>query len=139
MTRAVVDASVAVKWLVDEKYTKQALQAYDTYELLAPTLIYAEVASALSKAVIRRELIADEGPRKMLEIIGADIETVPDELLAPEAVFLATRLNHSVYDCFYLALAEAEEAPLITADRKLVSIARGSGLDVDVVWLGDVR
>jgi len=50
--RFVVDASVAVKWLVTEKDTENALKVLDGYlagrfELLAPTLIYYEVANAL--------------------------------------------------------------------------------------------
>ena len=138
MTRAVVDASVAVKWVIDETFTSEALRAYATYDLVAPTLLYAEAASALSKAVARHEIAPEEGPRKMLEIIGADIETVPDELLAPEAVALAARLDHPVYDCFYLALAEAEETALITADRQLVSSARAAGLVDRILWIGDV-
>jgi predicted nucleic acid-binding protein len=31
-----------------------------------------------------------------------------------------------VYDCFYLALSEAEDAPLVTADRRLVAKVAGT-------------
>ncbi len=39
---------------------------------------------------------------------------------------MAVDLRHPVYDCFYLALAEAEEAPLVTADRRLLTRLTGT-------------
>ena len=48
MKDCVVDASVAVQWLVDEEYSTQALQMlHGEVRLIAPDLIFAEVASAL--------------------------------------------------------------------------------------------
>ena len=41
--------------------------------------------------------------------------------LAPRAVAIAVQLDHSVYDCLYLALAEAEQATLVTADIQLLA------------------
>jgi predicted nucleic acid-binding protein len=43
----------------------------------------------------------------------------PTASLAPRALELALNLDHPVYDCFYLALAEAETAQMVTADRHL--------------------
>nr|WP_294519284.1 type II toxin-antitoxin system VapC family toxin [uncultured Rhodopila sp.] len=40
--------------------------------------------------------------------------------LAPRAVTISRELDHPVYDCFYLALAEAREATLVTADARLL-------------------
>jgi predicted nucleic acid-binding protein len=33
---------------------------------------------------------------------------------------VARRLGHPVYDCVYLALAEREHAPFVTADHRLL-------------------
>lgn len=139
MTRVIVDASVAAKWVIDEVHTDCALRVLDEHDVAAPSLIYAEVASALVKAVKREEMSAEEASFKMVALVRAELETVPDEHLCARAISLAARLDHSVYDCFYLALAAAEEVPLVTADRKLLSIARSGRLDADVVWIGDVR
>ncbi len=38
---------------------------------------------------------------------------------------ISRALDHPAYDCFYLALAEARDAPMVTADRRLLN--RGSG------------
>ena len=60
MTRAVIDASVAVKLLVDEDGADQAMIVYRTFELLAPELLLAECANIIWKKTRRGELTAPE-------------------------------------------------------------------------------
>jgi predicted nucleic acid-binding protein len=55
--------------------------------------------------------------------------------LADEGLEIAAKLNHPVYDCFYLALARREGAPLITADKRLAAAAQALP-DVEVRLLG---
>ena len=139
MTQAVVDASVAVKWVVEERLSAHAHRLYQTHELIAPSLLHAEVASALAKGVARGDLEPDVAARKMRRVVRSGIEVVPDEYLCVAAVQLAAELDHSVYDCFYLALAVARDVPLITADRRLVAVAQAAGHAARVVPLEDVR
>ena len=47
-----------------------------------------------------------------------------DEELRGRALAIAVDLNHPIYDCFYLALAEREHAPLISADKRLLAAAK---------------
>ena len=48
MTGYVIDASVAVKWLVGEAHSKEAARILDGEpNLIAPELLFAEVANAL--------------------------------------------------------------------------------------------
>jgi predicted nucleic acid-binding protein len=49
--------------------------------------------------------------------------------LQDQALDLALRRGHPVYDCFYVALAMRKAVPLLTADRRL---AQRFGSDVDV-------
>jgi predicted nucleic acid-binding protein len=49
---------------------------------------------------------------------------IPIESIAAEAMALAISLKHPIYDCFYLALAERERAPLISADRRLLAVGK---------------
>ena len=44
--------------------------------------------------------------------------------LADEALRIAVAINHPAYDCFYLALARREAAPLVTADKRLAAAAQ---------------
>jgi predicted nucleic acid-binding protein len=139
VTRAVVDASVAVKWVTAERFATNALRVIECYELASPALVYAEVGNALAKKEAVGDIDPGEAVRKMREITRADIDTIPNEYLAAEAVRLALEMGHPVYDCFYLALAMAEEIPLITADGEFVARARRVGLAERVVSIEDVH
>src|SRR6266508_2506278 len=47
-------------------------------------------------------------------------ELVPSVALKDRALAIALELRHPAYDCFYLALAEMREVPLVTADDRLL-------------------
>ena len=55
--------------------------------------------------------------------------------LVPRAMDLARRLDHPVYDCVYLALAEREHAALVTADQRLLRRLSARKLGVPIVDL----
>ena len=65
-----------------------------------------------------------------VEAIGRLRAALPDlrptASLARRALALAIELDHPVYDCFYLALAELEEDVLVTADDRLLRRLSGS-------------
>ena len=94
--------------------------------LLAPDLVVAEVANAAWKLVRAGEIGADHGARIAAAISTAFSALVGAARLSTRAFALAHELDHPVYDCFYLALAEIEDAPLLTADQRLLARLRGS-------------
>ena len=56
---------------------------------------------------------------------------IPLEDLRAHALEFAIELDHPIYDCFYLALAERERCPLVTADARLLSATkRAKGIEV---------
>jgi predicted nucleic acid-binding protein len=57
--------------------------------------------------------------------------------LAALAFALARELDHSAYDCFYLALARRRAAPLVTLDRAFVAGVAKTRHKRDVVRLAD--
>lgn len=118
MTRYVVDASVAVKWLVREPLSHEAsLLLTGEVSLMAPDLLYAEAANALWAMRQRKEMTDAEFEESVETLRGAPV-LVPSTLLqrTPAAARLAADLGHPIHDCFYLALAIQEKAPLVTAD-----------------------
>jgi predicted nucleic acid-binding protein len=87
-------------------------------------LILAEIAKALRKYVRAGLLSFDlalemnkEAPRPFATLFPVPPLQIP-------AFDLACRLNHPAYDCFYLALAKREGVPLVTADKRLASVAK---------------
>ena len=120
MTGYVVDASVAVKWLVSEQLSSNAESLLDAnLTLVAPELLFAEASNALW-AMVRR---GDMGRADLAEAISvlkdAPIAVpTPMRHLAASAARLAIDLDHPVYDCFYLALAVQEQYEVVTADAR---------------------
>ena len=122
----VVDASVAVKWLIREEGSEVAMALVGRDALVAPDLLVAEVANVLWRLTRVANLPAEQATRGMEELIGTIDELYPMEGLAVRALGIATALTHPVYDCFYIALAEALDTTLVTADRRLVGKLDGS-------------
>jgi predicted nucleic acid-binding protein len=124
VNRAVIDASVALKWVVEEDGTAQAFALRRQARLLAPELFVAECANILWKKVRRHELTAEEARLAAGLLQGADVELVPTRRLLVPATRLAIELDHSAYDCLYLALALENGCPFVTADRTFVQRVR---------------
>ena len=120
MTGYVVDASVVVKWLVQEAYSEEAAVLLDSGStFVAPALVFAEAANALW-VMRRRGDIAQGDMADAVETLRAMPVAVPVTMpqLAAAASRLAVDLDHPVYDCFYLALAVQTQYPVVTADRR---------------------
>ncbi len=137
-TVGVLDASVAVKLVVTEVGTAESLAAFDRpLRWLAPRLMVIEVASALRQKAARQSL----SPVHAIAALGACLDAIADgvigltddELLTPAALNLALTLDHKVPDCLYLALAEREGGVLVSADRKLLALARRRGIEVAAI------
>ena len=128
----VVDASVALKWVVPEAGSEsaQALRAGDAH-LIAPTLIMAEIGNVLWKKTMRREISRGEAVSALRLTLSHFAEFFPLDDLRETALELAIELRHPIYDCFYLALAQRERCVLVTADRRLLAAAEAvNGVEV---------
>jgi predicted nucleic acid-binding protein len=120
----VVDASVAAQWVLSQEDSERAARLRTEETLIAPSLITAEIGSAIWKAVRRGDVIRSNA------LVALEAALLPfDKLVAAEdlplrALELAIELDHPIYDCFYLALAERERCPIVSADAKLLAAAK---------------
>ena len=117
----VVDASVVIKWFVEEVLTEEAdrvLQADDA--LFAPSLLVVEITNIAWKKALRGEIESEQAHLIASSIHQGPLELIPDLLLHQRALALGFEIEHSIYDCLYLALAERLDCPLVTADARLV-------------------
>jgi len=116
----VIDASIAIKWVIQETGTAEALDLRLDSRLLAPDLLVAECANILWKKVQRDELSRAEASLAGRILQTADIELAPMRSLLEAATNLAVDIAHPAYDCLYIALAVATDCPFVTADERLV-------------------
>lgn len=129
-----IDASVAIKWVVEELGTAEAL-ALRRYRLSAPDLLVPECANILWKKVRREELVEPEALLAARLLERADVDLVPMRRVLEPATKLAVALDHPAYDCFYLALADATGFSFVTADERLCAKVRDHGLRTPVLNL----
>jgi len=138
--RLVADASVVIKWLnPHEALADQANLMRDDYEqgrisLIVPAFWDYEVANGINKAVARGHLSESEGldAIALVQAIQAQKEPLPSP---QESYELARRYQRSVYDSWYVNLAEQTGCEFWTADRKLYNAMKDK---VPLVrWLGD--
>jgi predicted nucleic acid-binding protein len=126
MTDLVIDASVVIKWVIDEPGTEEALKLR-RHRLFAPDLLVAECANVLWKKTRRKELTYEEAAMAAQLLERADIELEPSRRLLEQATKLAIVLDHPAYDCVYLALAQSLACDFVTADIGLQREARKLG------------
>jgi predicted nucleic acid-binding protein len=131
----VVDASVAFMWFREEAESPLADAVLVAGPLVAPDLLLAEVGNACWKSVRRGEIeVADAAaivrglPAYLARLVGLG-------QLAERASAIAHEVGHPIYDCFYLALAERVDLPLVTADRRLVQRLARTSFEARVISL----
>lgn len=121
ITNYVLDASILVKWFVDEKYSDYANLVRDNYiegiiKLHAPELLRYEVMNSLiySNLFSNKELpLANESLDNYRILIHKWNKVVADH-----ATNIAFETNEPIYDSYYLALAIHLGCKFITADSK---------------------
>jgi predicted nucleic acid-binding protein len=136
----VIDASVAIKWFVEEHDSERAERVLQSSQrLCAPELLLVEVANALWKNAARATIAPDHA-RQAQSCLPRSIDlwrsTGP---LLGEAVQLALAFNHPIYDMVYVALARELGSRVVTADQRLTNKAAGTPMSDWVVPLADWR
>ncbi len=114
----VVDASVVVAAQVSngpDGIWAERILAQD--DLLAPHLMPAEAANIIRRLELRREISSDVASLSHEDLLTLAVHLIPYEVFAARAWEL--RSNVTAYDAWYVAIAEAYQAPLATFDRRL--------------------
>lgn len=117
--KCVVDANIAIKWVMPEPDSNSALALLD-HGLLAPALLLPECLNVLWHKRIKQELDEAESDVALAALVAAPIQWIPVAPLMKRVLELAVRLKHPAYDCTYLAAAIHVGVPMVTADGKFV-------------------
>lgn len=119
----VVDASVAVKWLLPEEGAEQARELLAGNLMLhVPGIARVEVPSAVLRKL--RAGLLDEGEAKTCialwnDLLQENVRVLADDELIDRAIRIAISCSHPLTDCLYVAAAGQLGAKLVTADVAL--------------------
>jgi predicted nucleic acid-binding protein len=116
---AVVDASVAIKWMIAEPDSDRASRLLGV-RLLAPEIFDAECTNVLWTKVRKQQISAEFARNGLSKLHAVPLIRVANRELAERALALAIELDHPAYDCLYLALSERERVPCVSADARFL-------------------
>ena len=126
-----VDANLAVMWYTPEPLRENGVALLDECSrlgtrIVAPDVIFAEAGSAIRRKVHRGILELDEGRVALSLLADAQIDCVSVLDLFDAAWDIAARHRlPTLYDAYYMALAEACGCDLWTADERLINSVQG--------------
>lgn len=116
----VVDASVALQWIVPEPDGQaDAESVLASPDLQAPDLLLVEVANALRRKVHLGEVGEEQALSGFRRVTDTLVVSPVTAEIAHRALQLGLEIGHPVYDCIYLALAEQLDATIATRDVEL--------------------
>jgi predicted nucleic acid-binding protein len=136
-----VDASVAVKWIIEEEFSEQALALVRRADraadrIVAPALMPFEVGNIIRKQMRREGMTLATAESLFADFLKTPVEHWSSHELHHEALRIADHYNlPAINDAHYVALAERLGCDLWTADLRL---QRNVGSRLPFVrWIGD--
>jgi predicted nucleic acid-binding protein len=118
--KLVVDASIAVEYLLQTELGQRAGGQLAHAELFAPELVDAEVLAVLRREVLGGRLDAARAGEAVDDLAAWHLERIRHRSLV--AVAWQLRRNVTAHDALYLAAARLHDATIVTADGPLSRI-----------------
>jgi len=134
-----IDASVVIKWFIDEPLHEEARQLLLERETLhAPDLLISKVGNIAWKKLLRGEIEEKHAHSIALSLSDLPVTLHPSIELIDRALQIAVAIKYSVYDCLYIACAERSTIRLVTADQTLKRKLEKTPLSTICRVLGDM-
>lgn len=141
MTTFVIDASVAVKWLLPpshEPYAENALALLKRYvagqvRFVVPDLFWAELGNICWKTARQGRWSPKDAHAAVSAMQKRAFPTVSTLSLLEDAFAISTAFDRTVYDSLYIALALTAKSEFVTADERL---ANAVAAHLPVKWIG---
>lgn len=130
----VVDASLALKWVLIEQGSDAAVALLDQWsneetKLIAPLLFTYEVTNIIYRQVVTGKLTYDEATKGLAKLfsIGVMLRLAQYKEVSTQAMDFAHNFHlPATYDAHYLALAYIEHCEYWTADTRLWNAVKGT-------------
>lgn len=143
----VVDASVAVTWVMEEEFSERAQALYQgmvraRLPIMAPPHFHSEVLNAVYQRTRRKDqayrVTAARAEGVAAAFLDLEVELAnPANLYLTALAFAQAYRQRSVYDALYVVLAQMLGAELWTADLGLLQSVGPAAPWVR--WLGDYQ
>lgn len=135
----IIDASVAVKWFLDEVHSDAAHRLLPpSASFLAPDLLFPEVGNILWKRIKQGEIAPEVASAILSGLHSVGLQIVPSWPLTLSALEIAAHTGRTVYDSLYVALAVRENGQLVTADAKLFNALHNGPFSPFLLWVEDI-
>ncbi|MCL6614417.1 MAG: type II toxin-antitoxin system VapC family toxin [Firmicutes bacterium] len=126
-SRFVIDASVALSWLLPGEDTNRTLRLRDhavneRVELFVPPIFWYEVANVLWVAAKRERITQSDAMKALESLLDFQIDVWTTDPL--DSLSIAFNQDLSVYDSAYLSIAVQHQAILWTIDNALAKAAQ---------------
>ena len=135
MSSFVLDASVALRWFLDNPlppYAKRVMQlVIKGQRAIVPALWHLEMSNGLAVAERRSILTSADVEHALLrleQLLAHAIETDNALISIRQCLSTARAFQLSAYDAVYLDLARREQLPLASLDERLRSAAKPAGV-----------
>jgi len=139
----VVDASLAIKWVLKEPYVEQALALAEEWAAAAirpaaPCLLLVEATNVLHRRMMLGHISLSQARQLLAGLLDIGIEIRESPQIHFRAMELAQELRRpAVYDTHYLALADILGCELWTADKRFFNSVKGR--QPRIRWLGEYK
>lgn len=137
MSSFVLDASVALRWFLDDPVGEYAENVrrlvLGGYRAVVPVIWTLEMVNSLIVAERKRKIDAaavDDRISNIEELLDSYIDTQGDGIPARNALTVARTFGLTAYDASYLDLAQSEKLPLSTLDVQLRKAAVRAGVEL---------
>lgn len=122
-----MDASIALRWLLDEVEASSAFDLLEKSVLHAPDFLLVEVSNVLWVKT-RAQTLDRDGAQELYErLTELPITFWPTAELLARARTASFAYDLTLYDALYVALSERSGYPLATADLGIIAALQRSG------------
>jgi len=124
----VVDTSIIIAVLTNEKSKSKLIKITEGEQLLAPASLHWEIGNAFS-AMFNRNRITLTQAKKALDYYSL-IPLRLHEVDISDALDIAKNYSIYAYNAYFLECARKYNSPLLTLDQKLIEIAKKMNLKI---------
>lgn len=126
--KIVVDTSVIIAVITNEKHKKRLVELTKGAELVAPSSLHWEIGNAFSLMFKRKRITLKDAKLAIQEYHKIPIKFY--DIILDTALEIAHQLDIYAYDAYFLVCAEQVKMPLLTMDKRLIEKAEKMGIKV---------